>query len=95
MVDPMYTLMLIHALGPEYIGWDKAASIDYRKPGKGTVTAEFRLTEDLISSLREMKPDEKRVFDLAVDVKDEAGDVVAHVVKTQYVRRKGAIRSNL
>lgn len=96
MVDPMYTLMLIHVLGSEYIGWDKAASIEYVKPGKGTVTAEFRLQDDLVSSLRQMQPGEKRVFDLNVDVTDQVGDVVARVVKTQYVRRKNPkMQSNL
>ena len=96
MVDPMYTLLLIHVLGSDFIGWDKAASIEYVKPGRGTVSAEFRLTDELVESLRQMQPDEKRTFDLTVNVTDQGGDVVARVVKTQYVRRKSAkMRSNL
>ncbi len=45
MTDPFYMLMLIENLGPQYIVWDKAASIRFRKPAKGTVRAEFRLTK--------------------------------------------------
>jgi hypothetical protein len=85
----MYMLMLINILGPNYIVWDKTATIDYRKPGKGLVTAEFRLSSDeLIDSLRAMQPDEKRLIELTVDIKDEEGEIVAHVVKTEYIKRK-------
>src|SRR6476620_1494714 len=40
-VDPYYMLMLIERLGPEYVVWDKAASIRFRRPGTSTLTATF------------------------------------------------------
>jgi Domain of unknown function (DUF4442) len=43
--DAFYMLMLMANLGRDYIVWDEAASIRYRKPGKGTVRAEFRLAD--------------------------------------------------
>lgn len=52
MADPFYMLMLIENLGRDYIVWDKAASIRFRKPGKGTMRAEFRLTQEQIDALR-------------------------------------------
>src|SRR5262245_19161049 len=45
MADPFYMLMLLENLGSGYIVWDKAASIRFRKPGKGRLRAEFRLTQ--------------------------------------------------
>ncbi|HVP64109.1 MAG TPA: DUF4442 domain-containing protein, partial [candidate division Zixibacteria bacterium] len=45
MADPFYMLLLMENLGREYIVWDKAASVRFRKPGRGTVRAEFRLSE--------------------------------------------------
>lgn len=44
MTDPFYMLMLIENLGRDYIVWDKAATIRFRKPGTGKMRAEFRLT---------------------------------------------------
>ena len=41
MVDPHYVLMVLKILGKGYIVWDKAASIDFIMPGKGTMTAEL------------------------------------------------------
>lgn len=88
MCDPMYMLLLLNILGNEYIVWDKAAQIDYRKPGKGTVTANFKVDDNVLESIRALKPNEKKFIDLTVDVKDEQGDVVAHVIKTLYTKRK-------
>lgn len=88
MCDPMYMLLLMNLLGRDFIVWDKAGSIEYVKPGTGRLSAEFRLDSNLVESLKELRPNEKRVFDLAVDVRNEAGEVVARVVKTEYVRRK-------
>ena len=43
MTDAFYMLMVMAKLGSGYIVWDKAASIRYRKPGKGTVRQSFAL----------------------------------------------------
>jgi len=45
MVDPFYMLMLMNILGPGYIVWDKAASIRFKKPGKGVMKASFHLAK--------------------------------------------------
>ena len=52
MTDPFYMLMLMKNLGSDYIVWDKAASIRFRKPGKGRVRAEFRLTDEQLEDIR-------------------------------------------
>jgi len=93
MCDPMYMLMLLNILGSDYIVWDKAASIEYLRPGRTTVTAEFHISDNLVQSLQAMEPNEKRIFDLHVDVKDTEGEVVARVTKTEYVNRK-PLKSN-
>jgi len=91
MTDPFYMLMLMANLGRDYIVWDKAATIRYRKPGKGTVRAEFRLSDSQIDEIRERlktMPKYEPVF--TVEVKDEAGVVIAEVEKVLHVRKKQA-----
>jgi hypothetical protein len=91
MTDPFYMLMLMANLGRDYIVWDKAASIRYRKPGRGTVRAEFRLSDSQIDDIREKLktlPKYEPVF--SVEVKDEAGVVIAEVEKVLHVRKKEA-----
>lgn len=94
MVDPFLVLMLIKNLGEEYIVWDKAASIRFKKPGKGRVRAEFRLTQEEIDSIRtkaDQDPKVEPVF--KVSILDDFGEVVAEVEKTLFVCRKDKRRS--
>ena len=89
MCDPFYMLLLIKNLGPEYIVWDKAAGVRFRKPGKGTVRAEFRLTDPQLDDIREqLKTLPKYEPIYTVEVKDGSGDVVAEVQKTLHIRKK-------
>jgi acyl-coenzyme A thioesterase PaaI-like protein len=89
MTDPFYMVMLATNLGDEYVVWDKAASIRYRKPGKGRVRAEFRLSEEGLAEIRAAVELEGR-FDarFVVEVKDEVGGVVAEVERVIYCATK-------
>ena len=40
-IDPIYMRMLIKTLGADYIVWDKAAKIRFKRPGKETLFADF------------------------------------------------------
>jgi Domain of unknown function (DUF4442) len=89
MTDPFYMLMLIENLGPEYIVWDKAASIRFRRPGRGRVRAEFRITEQQLADIRQqLQTTEKMEPIFTVDVTDDAGEVIAQVEKVIQVKRK-------
>lgn len=89
MTDAFYMLMLMANLGRDYIVWDKAAGIRYRKPGRRTVRAEFRLTDAQLDDIREkLKTVAKYEPTFTVDVKDEHGTVIAEVEKLVYVRKK-------
>jgi len=83
--------MLIKILGPEYVVWDKAATIHFKRPGQGTLYARFMIGEEetkTILSLLESAPSVDRIY--RVDLTDAAGVVHAAVEKTIYVRRKDA-----
>jgi acyl-coenzyme A thioesterase PaaI-like protein len=89
MTDPFYMLMLIEILGRDYIVWDKAASIRYRKPARGTVRAEFRLTPEQIDEVRKALETQAKVEPVfVVQIKDRDGDVVSEVERTLHVRKK-------
>lgn len=89
MTDPFYMLMLINNLGNNYIVWDKASQIDFLKPGKTKLYAEFNLSESQILEIKNKADNQdKYVFDLPVEIKDEHQVIVAKVIKTLYIRRK-------
>jgi hypothetical protein len=92
MTDAFYMLMLMADLGDGYIVWDKAASIRYKKPGRGTVRAEFRLTDAQITDIRDtLKTQPKLEIVFPVNVVDEGGVVICEVERLLYIRRKDSL----
>jgi acyl-coenzyme A thioesterase PaaI-like protein len=89
MADPFFMLILMEGLGAEYVVWDKAATIRFRKPGRGTVRARFEIAEEKIAAIREAADrDEKVEPQFITEIRDEEGELVAEVEKLLYVRRK-------
>lgn len=89
MTDPFWMLLTMEALGRDFIVWDKAGEIEFVKPGRGRVRAEFHLEPDIVLRLREQAQRERRVLHwFETDVVDEQGDTVARVRKQLYIRRK-------
>jgi hypothetical protein len=91
MCDPHFMLILIEALGGGYVVWDKAATIRFRRPGRGTVAATFHIPQERVDEIRVAADAGAKVEPVfVVDVVDERGEVVAEVEKLLYVRRKEA-----
>ena len=89
MTDPFYMVMMMNILGRDYIVWDKAGTVRYLKPARGTVTARFSIDEDAVARAREATATgEKYEPTFKVDIVDAAGVTVADVAKTLYIRKK-------
>jgi acyl-coenzyme A thioesterase PaaI-like protein len=90
-IDPMFMIMLIKMLGPDYVVWDKAATIRFRRPGRGPLTATFTLSPDVLAEIREaVRPTGKTEKDFAVDLLNEAGEVHASFTKLVSIRTRDA-----
>ncbi len=89
MADPFFMLMLIQILGKGYVVWDQSANIDFVKPGIGTVTARFLITDDNIKTiLKNTENGKKYHHKLEAQIKDEKDESVASVTKILYIRKK-------
>jgi acyl-coenzyme A thioesterase PaaI-like protein len=89
MVDPFYCLQFFACLGPGYVVWDKSATIDFLRPGTGTVTAKFRITDaDLEAAKAATATGAKHLPVFEVEVVDDKGERVARISKQLYIRRK-------
>lgn len=88
MTDPWYMLMLMNNLGKEYVVWDKTSTIEYLRPGRGTVGATFTLEADVLDEVRAAASDGERVLrPFRTRIVDEGGKPVAALDKIVYVRR--------
>jgi acyl-coenzyme A thioesterase PaaI-like protein len=89
MTDPFYMLMLIHVLGSDYVVSHQAGAIDYLIAEKGKVHARFTVDDALIADIKaHTAAGQKYLPQLPVEVKNEAGELVARVLHTLYVRRR-------
>lgn len=90
-IDPIYMMMLIKLLGRDYIVWDKAAAIRFKKPGRATLYARFHIQADELNAIKAAL-EQHRSIDrtYVVELVDAAGTVHATIDKIIYVRRKAA-----
>lgn len=89
MTDPFFMLMLLNILGKEFIVWDQASQIQFLRPGRGRVEARFHLRQEQIDEIY-TKTRDGAVFrpEYTVEIIDEDGEVVATVLKQEYIRKK-------
>jgi len=89
MTDPIYMTMLMVQLGRDYIVWDKAASIRFRKPGRSDLFAEFSINDADVADIKQRLTTEAKLdWQRTVLVKDRAGELIAEIEKVIHVRRK-------
>ena len=92
-VDPMYMIMLIRLLGSEYVVWDKSASIRFRKPGRTTLFATFRVDDAELAAIRDATASGTAIDrTYNVDLVDAEGVVHASVEKVIYIRKSQSLR---
>jgi hypothetical protein len=96
MTDPFFMLMVMECLGQDYIVWDKAASIRFRRPGRGLVTAHFHVSDEALETIRrEVAQGGRSVPTFTARVLDQEGKVVAEVDKTLSVRARASTDETL
>lgn len=91
-VDPPYMLMLIRLLGPDYVVWDKAASIRFLKPGRTTLYATCRVEDAELNEIRRLLETESRVDrSYRIALCDAQGTVHAEVDKVIRIRKRDSV----
>jgi hypothetical protein len=89
VTDGPHPAMLAWQLGPDYIIWDKFASIRYRKPGFDTLYADFHMPADEIAQIHESLREQAEIDrQYTVALCDAAGVVHALVERTLYIAHK-------
>ncbi|MFO1302899.1 MAG: DUF4442 domain-containing protein [Burkholderiales bacterium] len=88
-VDPVYMTMISWSLGKQYIAWDKAATIDFKKPGRGKLFSTFKLPPGEVDAIRaELETVERVERIYVVELVDAAGVVHAEFRKTIQVKKR-------
>lgn len=89
MIDPHLMLLMMQLLGKDYIIWDKAAEIDFVRPGRGTVSSTITISDEELDDIRKNTADgQKYLPRFTLKIVDDNGEIVAKVKKVLYIRRK-------
>lgn len=85
-VNPFFMIMLMENLGAGFTVWDKAAAIRFRKPGRGTLTATFKLDEPELKEIRRLLLEQPKVDrTYTVLLVDGNGAIHAEIEKTIHI----------
>lgn len=86
--DGVYMIMLMKNLGPEYIIWDKAASLRFLKPARTRLSARFALSQGDLDDIRTLAPGAATERSYQVDLMARNGTVHAAVETSIHIRRR-------
>lgn len=95
MCDPHFVFIVTKNLGSGYLVWDKAAQLEFLKPGRGAVRATFYVPPEKIDEIRAAADRGEKVepvFTVEVVAEPDA-EVVARVTKRLWVRKKDPSRT--
>lgn len=94
--DWQYMIMLSRILGKNFIVWDKAASIKFKRPGKEKLYAQFLYTAEEVENIRQQVIEKGEItFTKQVLWKDSNGNVIAEIERTLYVATKSFYKAKL
>ena len=89
MTDPYFFMLVMHQLGRDYVVWDTRGEIEFLKPGRGVLTAQFDVPTHRVDDIRARAEGGAKVLEwFETEITDRSGDVVARVRREVYVREK-------
>lgn len=95
-IDPVYMLQLMRILGGEFVVWDKAANIRFKKPAKTTLYTQLVITDETLTVIKSTVAAKGEVsIDLPVELIDKEKVVYAEIIKTLYIATKQFYKEKL
>jgi len=88
-IDPILMVMFIRLLGSDFIVWLKSARIQFKRPGRSTLSAIFKVDGEELEAIRlglENEPKLEREY--RIEAVDAQGRVCAVVEQTLYFRKE-------
>ncbi|PCH99519.1 MAG: DUF4442 domain-containing protein [Flavobacteriaceae bacterium] len=94
--DPIFMIQLMWILGKEYVVWDKAATINYKKPAYENAYCTFKISNQLLTHIKEevsLKGELNLEFKTNICSKD--GIVFCELDKTLYIATKAHYKQKM
>lgn len=87
--DPIYMIQLLDILGDDYVVWDKATNIRFKKPANEHAFAVFEFSNEEIAQIRNEVAQKNEIdFVKSLQIESKNNHVFAVVEKTIYISTK-------
>lgn len=94
--DPIYMIQLMQILGDDHVVWDKAATINYKRPAKEHLFCDFKFTDEEIEAIQQQLQElPEMTIEKTTHLKNRDGKVFAEVIKTLYIAHKDFYKEKL
>lgn len=94
--DPIYMIQLVQILGEDYVVWDKAATINYKRPAKEHLYCEFLFSDDEIDAIKKQVAEtQEMTVEKTTYLTNANANVFAEVIKTLYIAEKSFYKEKL
>ncbi len=94
--DPIYMTQLMQILGDDYVVWDKAASIKYKRPARENAYVNFEFTDGEISKIKSDIQSFKEIDIVKnVNIVSASNEVFAELNKTIYISQKSYYKQKI
>ena len=94
--DPIYMTQLMQILGDEYVVWDKAATINYKRPAKENLYCDFIFTDEEIDTIKKRVQNEHEItIEKTTHLTNTKNTVFAEVIKNVYIAEKKFYKEKL
>ena len=87
--DPIFMIQLLHILGNNYVVWDKASTVRYKRPAFSDAFVTFRFTLEEIAQIKKDVETKKELEIIKeLNITDTNGLVFTELTKTIYIAKK-------
>lgn len=94
--DPFYVIILMHMLGKDFVVWDKSASIKFKRPGKDSLYAIFKILPEVLEKIKaEVRASGETTHVAQIQWLDKEKNVYAELERTLYVADKKFYKDKL
>lgn len=94
--DPIYLIQLLQILGDDYVVWDKAACIKYKRPARETIYGEFIFSAEDIKRIKDDLENQNEIDIVkTMHLINNKSKIFAEVTKTVYVAKKEFYKEKL
>ncbi len=96
-VDPIPMTQLMQLLGDQYVVWDKAAQINFKRPASQDLYASFTYTNEEITDIKEKVAQQQEIEIVKTTVLTNASrqTIFCEVIKTIYIANKSYYKQKI